>query len=462
MNKYSSTILALTLGWLMISCGAEQDEAWLEDNSGKADMAATCGSEPIFYSPPEDVSGAGIGAARVQALQNFANELMVRKACEANWELGYTIENPEQMIPFNDEPSPDDPGYRLLVGTNGCLEQQMIDDQQHDQMPMVLQYVASWIGSFHERMNGQLARTFNKVVICHDHDVAYGKLDLNIAKRSLTVGVNFSEFPSVDVYHEFMAWPTSVKDIDEAWEVGHHLKSLVDLPQYAVLTRPKLKKLWKMIDPIGEAQALVRILMLDSARSLFEGLKEARETLKGKADPIKLAGLVEDHTSRNEDHTGISECAKDYLDGASAEQQHELLSSWNSKLRDGRAINGIATAMVTSGVSQARKKDTSKEITIEQDCGLFAFSNIKIVDVSLDVMIDLASAGSADYEPYLAREVVPYEEISTLEVNVKQSGLFCFYLVDDITINLKISFHRSLETQALDQALAEVGAECDG
>ena len=376
--------LVLSAFTLLLGCDRGDGGSDPEDgqSGGKADDARICPDVPPTYADPGE--GAS-GPARRAALQDYVDALMLAKTCEL--EDVFDAEGLAGVVPLED-------AYRIEVGANGCLDEDLGSDGKHDQLVTHVEAVVQFVTTFHDDMDGIPNGLFNRVHVCREDDYD-DDLKLTLEDRVLGVGVSYSTLgigSAPQDGEKVRAWWRDGKQIDhrddvKAWNDEFIIDGTDDL--------------WTVLDPVGDARMSLRDSMAEAAIKLageLEALDDARE-----ANEKQIAAVIRDNVSGSSGHRNVRACALGYIEGRSNEQLALLVSGW----RAGLMRPGVWNALAETVVAGSQPATSIAGRAAAQECGTADLGNIELpnIDVrlflgdwvdSLDVYLTTL-AGERDY-----------------------------------------------------------------
>src|SRR5690606_21611129 len=140
----------------------------------------------------------------------------------------------------------------------------------------------------------------------------------------------------------------------------------------------KIHALWRVLDPIGDARLLLRSSVERAAKLLRDRLRALRESRNDSALARSLASEVRGRTlDREVAGRNAQRCALAALDGMTPAEQRDFAELWAQRLDQAERWHGAAESVIAA--TQRAPRDV--RITKIQECSLFTFENVKLVDV---------------------------------------------------------------------------------
>lgn len=444
--------ISVTLGAALVlgACDSPESEATVDDPSagGKADDADGLADCSTLTVPTFEDPGSDDGRARVEAVQAYADALIDYTGCQVDAELA-------------DDGITDHTFAGLYDFRIGQCQREALDgdDEKLGEILSHTEYTVDFLSEFHRKNWGRPAITFDTVELCPaDQMTADMELDLSTPGGTLRVGSDYGGWFGIGES------PTSAREIEDWWREGLHVKAMVgatpDWNPFNNRSELLIQGAWALFDPIGPVRGAMRNRI---AQRALASLSELREGLSSDDDDT-----IRDTTLRLAKETatagaeGLNAEVATCLEELPTEQLAQLAEAWENRMNDADAWSGIERAALGTAMDIAEESRTEVEIT--QDCGLFSFGNLKLIDVDVHFAAVALGSGHEQYAPFLR-----FEETDILEVDVEQSGLLCFYLIDDVDVNVSVgatlasvSVDQAVQASGLSDAMRDVGINCGG
>ena len=443
--------LCIALGAVLLTAGcdnAPSESAADADgpSGGKADDAdglAVCESleTPTFVDP-----GTDDGRARVEAVQAYADALIDYTGCQIDAELADDGITDHTFAGL----------YDFRIGQ--CQREDLDgDDDKLSELIAHTEYTVDFMAEFHRKNWGRPAITFDTVELCPADQMEVDmELDLSTPGGTLRVGSDYGGWFGIGES------PTSAREIEDWWNEGLHVKAMVgvtpDLNPFNNRNELLVQGAWAIFNPIGSVRGAMRNRI---AQRALESIGNLRNALDGDSDDDvrnTTVRLAEEAAATQVD--GLDNDVAACLEALPTERIAQLAEAWDARMNDADAWSAVERAAVGSAMDVAEESRTEVEIT--QDCGLFSFGNLKIIDVDLHFATIALGSGHERYAPFLK-----FSEVDELDVNVDQSGLLCFYLIDDVDVNVSvgatltsISVDQAVQASSLSDAMRDVGIHC--
>jgi hypothetical protein len=429
---------------LVAACAADAPSAGPAAPRAQAvnvEEALGCAGRPAarFAAP----AGDSVGERR-QALQRYADEVLRDRGCEAQQHFAHL--GIRDAVPISGGAGA---AFQIEVGPGGCLDQDLRDAGRFEQTVAMVEHVAGFLGEFHQAMLGQPARTFYRVRMC-PKEVAGGDLTIDLAQQRLNIGLSYG-------WTERGRAPRSAGDIKRWWTEGRHVQAFLNIQdglipglQLAGFRNDvrAMQALWRLIDPMSGVRALGRVALQGVAERLSGALTPLAAPQAGNRGALRR--LLDRHVVGSARADQTRQCASQWVDAMSDADIALLAQAWHERLMRGASWKATSDAVV--GMTQRLSQN---QIEITQECGLFAFGNLKMVGVDVHALL---SPEAGRIESFLAvREVN--------DVQVRQSAFLCFYLIDDVDVSVQllkgITADGALESVTLLDALEqEFGIDC--
>ncbi|MEM6293880.1 MAG: hypothetical protein AAGA54_21570 [Myxococcota bacterium] len=450
MNRRLAFRSLAVLSCLLPFAGCD-DAAAPEDEApaagGKADDAdglAVCEelTVPTFVDP-----GTDDGRARVEAVQAYADALIDYTGCQIDAELADDGITDHSFAGL----------YDFRIGQ--CQREDLDgDDDKLSELVAHAEYTVDFLAEFHRKNWGRPAITFDTVELCPADQMEVDmELDLSTPGGTLRVGSDYGGWFGVGES------PTSAREIEDWWNEGLHVKAMVGVtPDWNPFNNRNellVQGAWAIFNPIGSVRGAMRNRIAQRALASIGNLRDA---LSGDDEEVRSATmrLAEDAVATKVD--GLDDDVAACLEELPTDRIVQLAEAWETRMNDADAWSAVERAAVGSAMDVAEQSRTEVEIT--QDCGLFSFGNLKIIDVDLHFATIALGSGHERYAPFLQ-----FSEVDELDVNVDQSGLLCFYLIDDVDVNVSvgatltsISVDQAVQASGLADAMRDVDIDCGG
>lgn len=451
-RPWSSRVLSACLGGVLALSGcdnADDDAAAAEpdDVGGKADDSdglAVCEelAVPTFIDP-----GTDDGRARIDAVQNYADALIDYTGCQIDAELADDGITDHTFAGL----------YDFRIGQ--CQREDLDgDDDKLSELVSHTEYTIDFLAEFHRKNWGRPAITFDTVELCPADQMEVDmELDLSSPGGTLRVGSDYGGWFGVGES------PTSAREIEDWWNEGLHVKAMVGVtPDWNPFNNRNellVQGAWAIFNPIGSVRGAMRNRIAQRALDSIGNLRDALGSERDEDVRSATVRLAEEAAATKVD--GLDENIAACLEELPTDRIVQLAEAWETRMNDADAWSAVERAAVGSAMDVAEQSRTEVEIT--QDCGLFSFGNLKIIDVDLHFATIALGSGHDRYAPFLQ-----FSEVDELDVNVDQSGLLCFYLIDDVDVNVSvgatltsISVDQAVQASGLSDAMRDVGIDCD-
>jgi hypothetical protein len=134
---------------------------------------------------------------------------------------------------------------------------------------------------------------------------------------------------------------------------------------------------------------------------------------------------------------------------------------WRELVSSARRIDQVEKAGLSAGLDIREEKN--RDVHIQQSCSFLNFGNMKVIDVDVTYARQALGFGHEQFAPFVQKT-----SVEDTEIDVHQDGgKFCFYLIDDVDVDLTIggavaalSVDRTLQVASLVEALDELG-QCE-
>lgn len=444
--------VSITLGatLLLAGCDSPDTEPAAEDPSagGKADDADGLADCSTLAVPSFEDPGTDDGRARVEAVQRYADALIDYTGCQVDAELADDNITDHTFAGLYD--------FRIGQCQREALDG---DDEKLGELLSHTEYTVDFLSEFHRKNWGRPAITFDTVELCPaDQMSADMELDLSTPGGTLRVGSDYGGWFGIGES------PTSAREIEDWWRDGLHVKAMVgvtpDWNPFNNRSELLIQAAWGLFDPIGPVRGAMRNRIASRSLESIRGIREAlnAEDEGGVRDAtIELAQRVA-AGQVDAEQEDVAAC----LDALGTGDLVQLAEAWEARMSDADAWSGVERAALGTAMDIAENSRTEVEIT--QDCGLFAFGNLKIIDVDVHFASIALGSGHERYAPFLR-----FEENDELDVTVDQSGLLCFYMIDDVDVNVSVgatlasvSVDQAVQASGLADAMRDVGIDCGG
>ncbi|MEM6787949.1 MAG: hypothetical protein AAF715_10570 [Myxococcota bacterium] len=397
-----------------------------------------CGSGAPAWQPVENVGQSTLTAERVASLDAYAEEALASRRCAVEATLAHRDVDPTQTTPLDD-------AYRVKVGdATTCLNggfffarYNLDGDRRYEAMKSQVDNVVTFLQHLHEDTHGVPSSLFDTVTVCPRE--LWGR-KMELAGPTLYVNVAFTQGGGIRTFdaHDLRA---------DLWTPGEHLTGLPN--------GDRLQTVWPLFDPAGTARFALRNGIARRALGLLRRLTGLGDTTEEEA-PLRaeLRQLVHENVAApasetdeqgEADEPPLAARAEAFLDNADAEALRCVVRTWQDDLDDPETWSQAGEAAVATLHRESARNALNLDV---KQSGTIVVGNTHFVHVDLDVFL------SGGYE-----RLERYVEVETIEQNItwEQEGFVVVYTVDDISVNVSVSAHRTVQSASLERALTRCG-----
>jgi MYXO-CTERM domain-containing protein len=415
---------ALVALGLLASCDqASSPDGGAEGPAGKADGVRQCPDGPVSFANPSDSATA---AARQDALQTYADQLLVAKACELEADFGDA-----RVDPLED--------YRIRINPEGCLGDRLDSDGNFAQMDRQVESVVQFITDFHADMEGRTTHLFDTIDVC-EKDHKGGDLYLDMESGVLTVGASYSFFGEGGIG---MA-PKDGADVRQWWTDGQHIEHLESVQAWNdAMFWDGTDDLWQMFDPVGEARIALRDQIRGEVSSVLTDLGyDADGNVGIDADGLAELGQISLIGPRPGGRN-VRACVIGYAQQATDAQAEDFGVLWARAMARPASHNAVIESLLVASQPPGKIADRS----IAEACGPVDFDEIELVGIDVRDFMGPYATSMLDY-------VVPSEGTEYAEGSTS-----CQYGIEDV--DMVVSADKSVATAAADWALQQLAVDCE-
>lgn len=428
VRGFSSALALFAIG-LMLACSSDAPDDTGTDPSGadptlgdKEDSYYSCGH--IDYPDESQFGGHSLTSQRVQALTQYANELLActQPALDATFaRRGVNVEAIHRLYEIRVE-GEDCFSSEERRGWNDDLE----GDSELEAMQRQVRSAVSFVKNMHEDLNGYPNRVFDIVSLC-PKDVSEAELILE--GRRLIIGVTQSM-----IFGDYA--PRNALEIREQWSSGDHLER-----SFAFLS-----KYWSVLDPVGTPRIALRHAVQGAGDALARRLRAAlaKDEPGLRSDMLDLVdkNIHAEYGKPEGEETGVSfqQRALAQMRELAYADLRAVAGDWSDYAANPDHWEGLGNAASAAHEAVARNR---VDLDIEQCCALFNFANFHDINVDTDFFF----GDSQEFMRYVTVEVLEWD------VRVRQYGLINIWTSDNVNINVSVSIAKGLETAGLEKAL---------